>query len=285
MLTTTKTNLRSTKPPRRLARPRYLPLLALIAAVATGCGTAQIPLEIAFEVRFDGQPIDCGSPVDGAALTDLRLFVHDLSLRVGDDVTEVELVDDGRWQDGRVALLDFEDGTGSCVNGSPVVNRTVRGTVQGGQPSAGQIEFSIGVPTELNHSDPLRAPAPRNYTPMHWHWSTGYKFLRAGIETPSDSAWMHLGSGRCSRSADGSFTCAASNQPRVRISEFDVAADVVVIDLARLFGPTLGDGSPWSCESGAAEASACRLAFAELGLEFATGRVLGPAPSIYARRR
>ena len=247
---------------------------------------APIPLEIAFEVRFDGQPIDCGSPVDGAALTDLRLFVHDLSLRDGDDVSEIELVDDGRWQDGRVALLDFEDGSGSCVNGSPVVNRTVRGTVQGVQPSTGQIEFSIGVPTELNHSDPLRAPPPRNYTPMHWHWSTGYKFLSERASRRRQTAlgciWVAVA---VRAPPDGSFTCAAANRPRVRISEFDIAADVVVIDLARLFGPTLGDGSPWSCESGAAEAAACRLAFAELGLEFATGRVLGPAPSIYASRR
>ncbi len=264
---------------------RHLSLLVLLAGVVTGCGTASIPVEITFEVRFDGRPIDCNTPVDGAALTDLRLFVHDIVLRDGDAPVELTLLDDGRWQDGQVALLDFEDGSGSCTNGSSALNRTVRGSLPARLAPTDQLEFSIGVPAALNHLDPLRAPPPRNYTPMHWHWRTGYKFLRAGVQMPSDNAWMHLGSARCSRSGDGSFACAAANRPRVELAKFDPAADVVVIDLARLFGPTLGDGLPWSCESGAAEESACRLAFAELGLDVATGRVLGSAPSVYVGTR
>lgn len=241
-------------------------------------------MDITFEVRFDGRPIDCRSPVDGAALTDLRLYVHGLAMRDGGDSVDVTLIDDGQWQDGRVALLDFEDGSGTCVNGSSAVNRTVRGLVP--EPLEGSVdfEFAIGMPAELNHQDPLLAPPPRNLTAMHWHWRTGYKFLRAGVETGADRAWMHLGSARCTRSTHGEFDCSAANRPWVRLTDFDPRADVVVIDLARLLGPTLGDARPWSCESGVAEQSACRLAFSELGLDVETGQARGPAPSVYASR-
>ncbi len=45
------------------------------------------------------------------------------------------------------------------------------------------LEFKIGVPETLNHIDPLTAVSPLNYTDMHWHWASGYKFFRAGLVT------------------------------------------------------------------------------------------------------
>lgn len=283
MLTTTKTSPRSTRPaPSGAPKARPLLLLTLLAALAAGCRPAPAPIDIAFEVRFDGRSFNCSSPVDGAALTDLRFYVHDLRVRNGDALIDLQLIDDGRWQDGRVALLDFEDGKDTCVNGSSAVNRTVRALLPAPHARADEFEFTIGVPAELNHENPLLAPPPRNLTAMHWHWRTGYKFLRAGVETAADTAWMHLGSARCTRSAEGGFGCDGANRPRVRLRDFDLTSDVVVVDLARLFGPTLGDGKPWKCESGAAEEDACRLAFAELGLDATTGEVLGSAPSVHA---
>ncbi|MDZ7643630.1 MAG: MbnP family protein [Woeseiaceae bacterium] len=59
------------------------------------------------------------------------------------------------------------------------------------------LRLTLGVPADLNHGDPLHAPAPLTQTPMHWHWRSGYKFLRAGVTRGADGYWLHLGSTRC----------------------------------------------------------------------------------------
>jgi len=43
-----------------------------------------------------------------------------------------------------LALLDFEDGTGGCVNGTPDVNDRVAGTVPEGHYTG--LRFTLGVP-------------------------------------------------------------------------------------------------------------------------------------------
>lgn len=265
--------------------PRTAPatLLTTLLALSAGCSGPKTPVEISFEARFDGREIDCGTA--DWALTDLRFFVHDLRLGPPAGERAIELGDEDRWQRDGVALVDLEDGTGACVNGTRSTNAVVRGTVALPAAAAGHtLQFSIGVPERLNHADPMRAAAPLNDTIMHWHWRSGYKFMRAGIAGTEDSSWLHLGSARCRGTIGDLAGCAASNRPLVRLTDFDWRRDVVVIDLARLFGPTgLDDGSPWSCESGVAE-TGCRLAFAELGIDAASGRALGPAPAIYARQ-
>jgi uncharacterized repeat protein (TIGR04052 family) len=158
------------------------------------------------------------------------------------------MVDDGRWQDGRIALLDFEDGQGGCMNGSTELNMTVKGIAPDGPFES--IAFSIGVPDDLNHLDPVTARAPLNYTVMHWHWLSGYKFIRAAIGTEKDGFYLHLGSSRCDGSAAG-FICKSPNRVKVLISSFDPARQKIIFDLKKLFEDIdLTDGIPGDCSSG-----------------------------------
>ena len=267
------------------AAKRSLAALSLLGLCA-GCSEAEAPIEINFEVRFDGQPIDCAVAPDGAALTDLRFYVHDLALIKTERRHRVALIPDSRWQDEHVALLDLEDGNGACQNGSSPTNTRVRGSVvPAAADGAATLEFRIGVPPNVNHANPVTAPPPRNYSIMHWHWRTGYKFMRAGLAFRGDAAWLHLGSSRCRGTVIDIKGCDAPNRPAVRLTNFDPKTDVVVVDVARLFGPTgLGDGEVWSCESGPDEQH-CRIVFAELGIDFETGAAAGPAPAIYRRRQ
>lgn len=262
-------------------------LLALISVLVAACGKPSRPVEILFEVRFDGAPISCVSSPEDRALTDLRFYVHDIVLTMADGSKEqLRLTADTQWQSPEVALLDFEDGSGACINGTSSVNTSIRGMIAA--PASGVakgLSFAIGVPEVLNHADPMTASAPLNYTVMHWHWRSGYKFMRAGLENGDDLAWLHLGSSKCTGTLTEIEGCAAANRPTVILPEFDLATDRVVIDVARLFGPTLlGDGEPWSCESGPGEFH-CRVVFAELGLEFDSGETIGPAPVFFAERR
>ena len=116
--------------------------------------------------------------------TDFRLYVSDVSLIDEDgNVVPVELEQDGKWQYQNTALLDFEDGTGACNNGTAETNGTIIGTVPEGNYQS--LQFTLGVPKNLNHEDAAIAPSPLNLTSMWWNWQGGYKFLRTDIETDS----------------------------------------------------------------------------------------------------
>ena len=209
-------------------------------------------------------------------LTDLRYYVHKLRI-VTPDQQEIplNLIADGIWQNERVALIDLEDGEGACLNGSAETNRIARGSYSGG-PFRG-LAFEIGVPAELNHADPLLAVPPLGYTEMHWHWASGYKFMRAGVETDNDSFFLHLGSSRCEGTIGDIRGCAAANRPTVRLTDFDPNLHTVVLNLDQLIDTVnLRDGARSDCMSGPAN-DACRGPFARLGIEFDSGNSMGAA--------
>jgi uncharacterized repeat protein (TIGR04052 family) len=257
---------------------RYLLLLLMVSA----CSAPQQTIEIPFVPRFGEQPISCGTDATGIALTDLRFYVHDLRLLDMDGTdTPATMLEDPLWQSNAVALLDFEDGAGACINGTQQTNTVIRAQVPEGEYAG--IRFRIGVPEALNHADPLRAQAPLNYSVMHWHWRTGYKFLRAGVANDQDGFWIHLGSSRCKGTSSDVSSCSAPNRPLVELPAFEPGEDAVEVDLQQLVREIdLGDGSPTDCSSGPAE-SACEMPFKALGLDFATG-ANGHAAAVFRRR-
>src|SRR5690606_25468578 len=87
----------------------------------------------------------------------------------------------GLWQHENLALLDFEDKTGACANGTTPTNTSVRGTVPPG--SYVGLAFDVGVPAALNELDAASSetPSPLNLTAMYWSWTTGYKYLRVDV--------------------------------------------------------------------------------------------------------
>lgn len=146
--------------------------------------------------------------------------------------------------------------------------------------------MNIGVPEGLNHADPMLASAPLTYTPMHWHWKSGYKFMRAGIRFPAnDGFWMHLGSSRCAGTIGNIQGCKSANRPVIDLPEFVVGESVVVIDLQRLTqGLDLNNTEVSECQSGPAEPE-CELPFAALGIEFSSGATIAPAHIFHAEIR
>src|SRR5690606_33699956 len=110
--------------------------------------------------------------------------------------TPLTLEQDGLWQYEDVALLDFEDGTGLCLDaGTAELNDTVIGSVPAGDYVG--VRFLLGVPFELNHQDVGMAPSPLNVPSMFWTWQGGYKFARVDLrnDNPDGDSWFwHQGS-------------------------------------------------------------------------------------------
>lgn len=251
--------------------------------MVSACSGPQQTLEIQFVPRFGGQPISCSGGAAGIAMTDLRFYVHDLRLLSAGGEIAIKLLEDPLWQSREVALLDFENGAGECVNGTQQTNTVIRGRMPQGEYSG--LRFRIGVPETLNHADPLRAQAPLNYSEMHWHWRSGYKFLRAGIKTGNDGFWMHLGSSRCEGTSGNVSGCRAPNRPSVDLPAFLPGVSRVEVDLQQLAREIdLADGTPSDCSSGPAEAG-CETAFRALGLDFTTGKAEWAAPMFRASAR
>ncbi len=169
-------------------------ILLATAVILSNSGYSQAQsdtkkVEINFEGWVGEDEFVCGESYDQVGVnestitpTDFRFYVSDVALIDEDgNAVPLELEQDGQWQYQNVALLDFEDGTEACDNGTAATNTTVVGTVPEGDYQS--LQFTLGVPKQLNHEDAAIAPSPLNLTSMWWNWQGGYKFLRVDIET------------------------------------------------------------------------------------------------------
>ena len=144
---------------------------------------------INFEGWVGDEEFVCGKSYEGIGVSestitpsDFRFYVSNIALIDEDgNAVPLELEQDGKWQYQNTTLIDFEDGTNACDNGNTELNTTVVGTVPEGDYQG--IQFTMGVPEDLNHEDAAIAPSPLNLTSMWWNWQGGYKFLRIELET------------------------------------------------------------------------------------------------------
>ena len=146
------------------------------------------------------------------------------------------LTQDNTWQVQNVALLDFEDATGLCSNGTAAVNNKIVGTVPTGTYRG--IVFKLGVPFALNHTDVATAPAPLNLSSMFWGWNPGRIFLslmtsaETGASTSFESV-LHVGSTGCmgDAQAGGVTGCAKPNRPEYRFVDYRFGRSIAVADV------------------------------------------------------
>ncbi len=248
--------------------------------VATDASSTRV--ELRFEAVVGSMPFSCASTFSNLGTTmatwtpsDFRFYVHDVAL-----VTEsgspvpVTLDQDGTWQYQNVALLDFENHTGTCSNGTDATNTSIRGThsAPAGTRFTG-LRFTLGVPQALNHRNPATAPSPLNLSTLFWAWQSGYKFLRIDGRTTVPGFNIHLGSTGCTGDPmAGSVSCTRPNRPMVTLTGFDPTQSVVVADLARLVTTTdvnVSTGAP-GCMSDATDPE-CLTIMPTLGIAMGGG--------------
>lgn len=207
-----------------------------------GCGGDQTHT-ITFAATAGARPFDCGTAFDGIGTTqtaveplDFRIYVHDVTLvRSGGGRVPLALVPDGKWQSDRVALLDFEDGSGTCKTGSLDVNGKVVGIAPAHQDYVA-VEFKVGVPDDLNHLDAPTAEPPLNLPGMWWSWAGGYRFIKLDVKSRKNEEWFfHLGSTECEGKTASGYQCKFGNQVSVRLDGFDPARNRVVLDVEALY--------------------------------------------------
>lgn len=300
-------------PPRPLAAFAVALLLSACGAMpggptagslpAAGASSGAVPVTVRFVAEVSGRPFACGQRYEGVGRTgstitpsDYRFYVSEVHLidAVGRAVP-VSLAQDRVWQLEDIALLDFEDGTGPCRNGTPATNTTVRGTAPAG--SYVGLRFTLGVPFARNHGDPTTAPSPLNLTAMFWNWQGGYKFVKfdtASAGRPATTAApdprgggsasgfsVHLGSTVCASASrtEAPSSCQNPNRVTVQLDRFDPSRQVVVADIgAVLAGANVDVNAPGTspgCMSFPNDPD-CPPVMAALGLAY--GGVPAPGP-------
>lgn len=220
---------------------------AAFAAFVSTPAFADMPISIPFAAEIGGKTFSCAETFAGLGSTaaemqalDFRLFISEVALTKADgSLQPISLEQDGQWQIGDLALLDFEDASGACANGTPGLNTTLRGTVPEGAYTG--LALTVGVPFAQNHQDPTLAPAPLNTTAMFWNWQGGYKFIRIDMaavdKAPDAKGWfLHLGSTMCDAASKTEAPKACKNENRIalRFDGFDPAKNTLVIDPAKV---------------------------------------------------
>jgi uncharacterized repeat protein (TIGR04052 family) len=243
-------------------------------------------IELQFEARVGSAVFDCTETYDQigtskvrVSMSDFRFYVYDVRLiDEADREVPLELTQDGQFQLENVALLDFENRTGSCVNGTPDTNALVKGVVPEGRFKG--LRFGVGVPNALNHSDVAATAAPLNLTAMAWTWQLGRLFTRidARVETSSGNRptfVIHVGSNGCqgNPAAGQTVTCARPNRAAIELTDFDPENDKIVLDYAKLVANVAVDqdqGGESGCMASVSDPE-CQSLFEQLGLDLQSG--------------
>ena len=245
--------------------------------VAACADSDNLQTDIVFDARYRDTSLACGvsfGPGHSLSLTDLRFYVADLAMRNAN----------GAWisvaaatSKTGISLMDFEDASAECANGTEETNNRIPVIVPGGHYDG--LRFTLGVPFELNHADPLAAEYPLNEPAMHWHWQSGYKFIRAGVRA-GDRRWhVHLGSTGCEGPATAVTNCERPNRATVRIENWSPQEPIIVSIDALLSGISLANAAGDHC-LGDVAAPACRAVMKNLGLDADTGMATG-ASSVF----
>ncbi|GBF38649.1 MbnP family copper-binding protein [Leptospira johnsonii] len=220
-------------------------------------------------------------------LKDLRFYVSGFELvDENDTIITLDVPNTGVWQYGGVALLDFENGKGSC-SGTTETNNFVQATVE--NKTYKTLRFTLGVPETLNHIDYSVAPSPLNVSGLAWGWTMGYRFfvgefLSNDPATVGNAAVLHIGSAGCTEPTPGNYTCTNSNRALIELTPvdgFNPYTQKVQFDLKKaVTGWDISTGSK-SCHSMGAMDSNCSAVYPNFGLDYSTGNAGSTAQTVF----
>lgn len=252
-------------------RQHYLAIVASSLALSSTALWSAVPAQtpqnvtIRFTAKVGKQPFSCGrnyrlgQPALPVTPADYRFYISNVALiDPNGTAVPVTLKSDGKWQGQNVALLDFENKTGACTNGTSATNSQIVGSIPPGKYRG--LQLTLGVPAQLNHADATLAASPLNLTSLWWNWQGGYKFMRVDLEQPNSIKMkskqtnnhgaghhaaqsgfpIHLGSTGCPATTTNSPPggCTAPNLATITFANFDPNQNTIVADLAALTANT-----------------------------------------------
>ena len=237
-----------------------------IAWALFSCSDQDKVARLSFIPTFAKQLVSCPSPLkignDVWKIKQLQLYISD-----------VELQDDnGVWTTWQMKITPLQNDNVALVGEHCSESSSGDWQVEFSQPidikQYENIRFSLGVPFDKNHLNPLRQQSPLNYSSMFWVWQTGHKFLRLEMSSENSNWLFHLGSTGCSAASalrSPSKPCLYPNLVKVKVKvNIPVAQALdITLDLSKLFQDiTLSEQT--MCQSGHNNKT-CQQLFKNLG--------------------
>ncbi|MBR7783614.1 MbnP family copper-binding protein [Undibacterium luofuense] len=294
------------------ALSRVVSLSLISAAVLAACGgggsdnTPAAPsgprsLSISFDMIANGVAAKCGTPITGlgskSSTVDLQnaaFYVSNINLvDAAGNLTPVTLASND-WQYDKVALINFNDGSSTACGGkAQATNAVITGTVPAGNYVG--IQYEIGVPESLNHTDYATAPKPLNVQSMAWSWTSGRKFMLLEVNpvggvtvtrtnnttnpptvtSSTQASWYtHLGATGCTSDATtGTYACTNANRMLVRLNSFNPDTQKITLDLNAMYNNvdlTSDTAGAPGCMSGKTDTE-CQGVFSNLKIDLNSG--------------
>lgn len=248
---------------------RFVFLLSILSSVLVLSSCQQSSSELTFQLQFQQKTLTCQNSFLAKSLTSAEsapwfyqqalFFVSNLEQQTSSgEWLPIELASNSYQSDGVVLIGD--------VCGDDIKNWQAKFS----KPSLtgnSKIRFTIGVPFELNHQNPLTQASPLNLSSMFWVWQTGHKFVRIELYQQTDDiedSWLfHLGSTGCSAVSPVRSPSKACRYPNRVDVEIDFPSNgKITIDLAQLL-KQVKLGSDNSCQS-SQENPSCKQLFSNL---------------------
>lgn len=231
-------------------------IISCLIALISSCSKLDEAQSIAFEVWHDGSPLDCKkfeSHQQDWTIQQLAFFISNVQLSAQGSVLKPQL-STTPWQTDGVVLLqpyladcetELADETqtelGKQVSAEALkTNNALQFAAPVNLDSAQQLSFTLAVPFELNHQNPLLQPSPLNLPSMFWSWRSGHKFFRLDMQGANNSWVFHLGSVGCSAAStmrSPQEQCVQPNRVRFDLNKQDNGAKLV-LHLDRLIANT-----------------------------------------------
>jgi uncharacterized repeat protein (TIGR04052 family) len=187
--------------------------LGCLIALLSSCSKLNNAESIQVEIWHNGSPLDCGafeSHQQVWSIQQLAFFISNVKLS-GEDTLQQPQLSATPWQTDNVVLI--QPNLGDCssklenhdnaaskelvASEALKTNHYLRFAAPVDLDASEQLSFTLAVPFELNHQNPLLQASPLNLPNMFWSWRSGHKFFRLDMQSPDINWVFHLGSVGC----------------------------------------------------------------------------------------
>jgi uncharacterized repeat protein (TIGR04052 family) len=187
--------------------------LGCLIALLSSCSKLNNAESIQVEIWHNGSPLDCGafeSHQQVWSIQQLAFFISNVKLS-GEDTLQQPQLSATPWQTDNVVLI--QPNLGDCssklenhdnaaskelvASEALKTNHHLRFAAPVDLDASEQLSFTLAVPFELNHQNPLLQASPLNLPNMFWSWRSGHKFFRLDMQSPDINWVFHLGSVGC----------------------------------------------------------------------------------------
>jgi hypothetical protein len=203
-------------------------------------------VELVISLVTDGQPFHFNTAYNAPggdiySLKSLKFFISDIGFSLSTGIENS--AQSGSTTQG-VFFVDFKEPKIK----TDTLRETVKFKVKTGDYS--DIRFNIGIPRQLNHSDPTVAPPPLDIGKgdMYWEWNSGYIFFLAEGQGPQiKNNLLHFAIGEDSRIMPFAFGNLFDMVPLIKIKKGKTTRIEFQLDLNKIL--TNGDGKPYALNS------------------------------------